>query len=216
MLFVYSLSSAQTKSSLYINVEDCRTKKHGYVPPNFSLYKDNVLIRKVNPQNQNSRMFTDLEYGEYQLEYYTLFGYDTLTINISENNNHQIIDLCVDYLDYETQNHKPIIDKLKNEESYSILVESSGCFHNREEKMIITKKGNNYYLKYKKRKKKLKEKEITAIRHFEIEMTTIPQIYFCTTVDGYTLKYNNEETVFIDRGCEWKGFYYLKKKLNLK
>ncbi|WP_338790793.1 hypothetical protein [Bernardetia sp. MNP-M8] len=145
MLAVYSLSYAQTKSSLYINVEDCRTKKQSYVSPNFSLYKDNVLIRKVNLKNQNSRIFTDLENGEYKLEYYTLFGSDTLTINISENNNNQVINLCVDYLDYAAQNHKPIIDKLKNEESYSILVESSGCFHNNEEKIIITKKGNDYY-----------------------------------------------------------------------
>ena len=87
LLFVYSLSFAQTKNSLYINVKDCRTKKQSYVSPNFSLYKDNLLIRKINLKNQNSRIFTDLEYGEYKLEYYTLFGSETLTINISKNNN---------------------------------------------------------------------------------------------------------------------------------
>ena len=125
------------------------------------------------------------------------------------------VDICIDFIDYKTNKYTPIIERLKDGESYSIHVMSSGCFHYTEADLIISRKNNEYYLKYKGVKQMLSLKEIEIIKKFEMELVHVYD-YGCTSVDYYSVSYLEEEFSVIDGGCSWGGFYHLKKNLNLE
>lgn len=106
------------------------------------------------------------------------------------------------------------INILNNTESYSIKYNSQGCFHNESVTLTIKRDNNKFYIIYNDTKRLLSDSEVKRIQKFETELQSVKDMG-CTTVDTYVLEYRDKRIETSDGGCEWNGFYNLKKELNL-
>jgi hypothetical protein len=111
------------------------------------------------------------------------------------------------------------IDSLKIGQRYFIDVESNGCFHHSDLRMIIAKETDGYIASFKMtgkidqkkinrkfKKIKLTDLQIDSIRSFEKQLLAISALkYNCTTVDTYTLTVGTIKTVCIVDKCDWQG-----------
>jgi len=91
---------------------------------------------------------------------------------------------------------------------------SIGCFNQTNENIIISRSAEGYHIEYGKKSKKLTPSELTYIRTFESELLKTVEMG-CTTVDTYTLTYNNVKVTKTDGSCNWNGKFQLMKQLGL-
>lgn len=209
-----TLTFCNAQSSLQVNIKDCRRDGSFEYLEEFKLYKNDILIRTVEPKHERKQYLKDLSFGNYRIEYKSMFEkIESVEIELNEKKKY-VIDICLNFINYELETYKPFIDQLKNGDSYSILVSSQGCFHNSKEEYIIKRKNEDYYLTFGGTKKILSKNDIQLIRHFEIELNYM-ESDGCTTTDRYSVKFKNNEVVILDGSCSWNGDYHLKKELNL-
>jgi len=203
------------QSTLQINIKDCRDEyDYGYLSE-FKVYRNDILIKTIEPKHENYQTLKELEYGDYRIEYKTMFQKtENVKIKLTEKKKYNVA-LCLNFINYQLESYKSFIDQLENGEKYSIEVSSQGCFHSSDEIIIIKRKEDKYYAFFKKTKKLLKKEDIETIRSFEIELNYM-ESFGCTSTDSYTLKYKGEMIEISDGSCSWSGYYYLKKKLNIK
>jgi hypothetical protein len=213
-LIIFSCGISIAQSTLQVNIKDCRQESSFEYLSEFKIYKNDTLFKTIEPKHESKQIIKNLAFGKYKIEYKTMFEKtENINIEISEKKKYSV-DLCLNYIDYDSESYKPFIDLLKNGEEYSIQVSSQGCFHSTDEKIIITRKVDKYYLNYGATNKLLNNADIKAIRKFEIELNYM-ESFGCTTSDTYVVKYKKKEVKISDGSCSWNGDYYLKKKLNL-
>ena len=132
--------------------------------------------------------------------------------SFSQTDNDSIIVLNFypeDYVEY-----KPLFNKIKNGQEFTINIESSGCFHHSIKRLTIKKSENKYYIEYNSKIKQLTEKQIISIKKFENELKK-PLTLGCTTTDTYTITYLKQTQKVTDSSCSWHGFYNLMEELSL-
>ena len=216
-VLTYAFSSAQ--STLQVNIKDCREGESSLYNISCKLFKKDSIIKKFNigfygGEFEYSGIANDLEYGEYRIEYITMFKKTkSVDVKITESKKYNV-DLCYNYMDYEAEEYIPFINQLKNGESYLIQFSSQGCFHTSEKEIVIHKKENKYYLSYKEKENELTENEIEIISHFEKELKYMKSSD-CTTIDTYILKYGKKQLKISDGSCMWNGYFHLAKTLGL-
>ncbi len=98
----------------------------------------------------------------------------------------------------------PFIDQLQNNESYTIEIFSSGCFHQSSQKLLIQRKKDVYTATKNKKVVTLSENAIAELRVFEAELTKTRNNH-CTSTDIYKVKYKNQVLSHTDGSCTWHG-----------
>ncbi|MDP5170497.1 MAG: hypothetical protein NWR72_09635 [Bacteroidia bacterium] len=211
---IFASEFCNAQSTLQVDIKDCRQESSFEYLSEFKVFRNDSLIKTIEPKHESNQTLKDLEYGKYRIEYKTMFSKtESVNIELTEKKKYTI-DLCLNYLDHESDLYQPFIDRLENGESYSIQVSSQGCFHSSNETITIKRKSDKFYLTFQGKDRLLDNKEIRAIRYFEIELNYM-ESYGCTTTDTYVLKYKSKEVKISDGSCDWNGDYYLKKELNL-
>lgn len=208
-----SISHAQ--STLHVHVKTCHSQTVTPVFLNeFKIFKADSLVKTIKPDISSTETVKNVAYGLYEIEYKTKFQQlHRVKIELSEPKEYHI-DLCMYYIDYENASHKPFIDQLKDGEFYSIHISSSGCFHSSSDSLVVKRQKGLYYVLFKDQKVLLATEDITAIRHFEIELSYM-ESSGCTSVDRYTLEYKQQTLKIRDGSCRWFGSYRLMEKLKL-
>lgn len=212
---IISSGFSQAQSTLKVKVRDCRQESGFVYLSEFKLFKNDSLLKTVEPKSESTQILKDLEYGLYYIEYVTFFNQTKrISIALTEKKKYKI-DLCLDYFDHESDPYQAFIDRLENGEFYRIEFMSSGCFHGTRDTLLIERKADQYYLSYQGQDRLLNQDEIGAIRNFEKELNYSNPSYGCTTVDSYELRYRSEKLIKMDGGCRWKGGLRLKMALSL-
>ena len=141
-----------------------------------------------------------------------MFGkQEKLNVSVSESKKYSI-DLCLDFIDHSKDNYIPVIDRLQENESFEIKMDSHGCFHHSQEKITIRRLQNEFSITWGEETKTLTQSDIEAVRKFEIELNYMKDAG-CTTADTYVVTYNKESKKITDGSCSWKGYQYLRKQL---
>jgi hypothetical protein len=211
VFFIYFSGTPKSFATLEINIKDCKSNTFQYLHE-LSLFKDNKRIRLLKPEYDYIQKVTKLKKGTYYLEYNSLFKKtERYKVIITEFKKYSV-DLCIDYMNYSKETYKPIIDQLKDNGRYKIIISSQGCFHSTNDTLIIFRKKNSYFVKWSNKKKVLSHSDIEEIRHFELELNYMTN-GFCTTTDTYLIVYKNKRKKIVDGSCYWNGNYFLMKKL---
>lgn len=205
-------SHASAKGKLTITIKDCRNIENPCYLAEIKILKDNSEFKTITPKRENKQELMDLEYGNYTLIYKSFFNkIDSINVNIRESKDYSV-ELCLYVLDYSKETYKPIIDRLQVDEFYSIIISSTGCFHDYNDTITINKNNEVYILTWGSNSKTLLNSDIEAIRRFELELNYMSNA-LCTTTDTYILIYNGIERQIIDGSCEWNMHYNLRAKL---
>jgi len=214
IILIIAARYARAQCVLQINIADCRQEKTIEYIPELKIFRNDVLIKTVKPSYDDKQVLKNLEFGKYSVEYETIFSKkESKQVEISEKGRYNI-DLCLNYLDYESDPYEPIIDRLEDGESYSIQISSVGCFHSSAESYIIDRKSDKYYLNYLDKTKRLNKDAVKAIRNFELELNYM-DTFGCTSSDTYTLVYKQHKVKITDGSCDWNGIYFLRLQLKL-
>ncbi len=213
-LALLSLVVGCTPSSIQVNIKDSRSERSSASVRELKLYRNDSLIRIINPVQRNRHVIDSLRSGNYRIEYTSIFNKtEGVHVKIKKGKKYYV-DLFVDYINHELETYNPIINRLQDGESFSIDFSSRGCFHYSTEEMKIRRESDKYFVEYKDKEKILSKDDVEAIRHFEIELNYMNSSG-CTTTDTYTIFHRAGLVMIFDGSCRWRGLYYLKKKLNL-
>lgn len=121
----------------------------------------------------------------------------------------------VGYCQGEKSDTQLIIDKLKNGESYTIIVESKGYIYY-SDTLVINKNFDLYYLQFNGKTNDLSLNNLGQIRDFEIKINNCCSHFGCSETSNYKLLYKNEIIEFSDDGCELDRVSSLLRKLNIE
>jgi hypothetical protein len=151
------------------------------------------------------------------LKYWSLFNNqneETQYIHLTEFKDYEI-RLCIDYVRYSVKDNATIIDQLKEGESYWVKINETGCGLWTKDSCEIKRRCSDYEIYWGEKRKKLNQKEVQLIRYFEIDLryNSTTSGTGSTSVDYYTLLFNNHSVEYIDAGNNWRGWYYLMRKL---
>ena len=206
------IATAQT--SLEVAFMRCNNN-NGFTNWNyFKIYNETDTIKLNGMLYDSTFTLNVLSPGSYKFEYQTVLN-STITKNLKilENQNN-ILEICVDKLEFYGNQDSVFIDVLQNNEFYNIHFQSEGCFHRTRNTLQISKVNSTYYILSNGDQKILSESQVKLLREFEIELKCIPD-QWCTTIDYYTLEYAKKKYKYKDNTCNWNGFYYLLKNLGV-
>jgi hypothetical protein len=105
------------------------------------------------------------------------------------------------------------IDQLKNGENLQYNFISQGCFHQREEEIIVSKENDQFYCKMDTLKIKLDAHKIQLLKRFELSLEEDFHSG-CTTTDTYFYTFRGKKYKIKDGTCHWSGWNYLIANLN--
>lgn len=180
----------------------------------FKIYKTGEINVVAAPKIMDTTLIS-LEYGEYFVEYKTIFNQKqrlNFSVNTKESSK---VELCFDYLDYKANKNLLLMDELSNGDTLIINNNHSGCFDSRKEKLIIYQSQDKLFAEYYGSKHQLSETELRLLREFEIELRS-NHSDGCSSRDVITLYSKKQMDVYstIDGGCNWYGFDNLLKFLS--
>jgi hypothetical protein len=211
-VFLSFFTQAKEKAELVINIADCRDAKNFAFLLELRILKNGKEFKILKPQNENKQVLKNLGFGVYTLVYKTMFEKEeSLRVEIIENKRYST-NICTNYIDYSKDKYKPFINQLQENESYTILILSQGCFHSNQDTLTIKRNNDIFIFTWGTKSKKLSQSDIEKVRNFEIELNYMTNLG-CTTVDTYFIKYNESTKKISDGSCSWNGNYFLKKQL---
>lgn len=130
------------------------------------------------------------------------------------------VTVWADSLDYVKETYIPIISQLRDNDFYTIIMASEGCFFAAYDTVNIRKTKDKYLATWKSNIPKLisrsfylTSKQIESIRKFEMELNYMNNEDNCTTIDTYIINYNTTTKTIVDGSCIWRGYYLLREKL---
>lgn len=213
LVFLFFLSQTATAAELVIHISDSRNEKENAYLSELEISRDGKVFRILKPQYENKQVLKNIDLGTYTLVYKTLFNKEErVSVEIKEHRKYSV-DVYINYLDYSKETHTPIIDLLEEKDSCVIFIESRGCFHFKDDTLIIKRNQDRYTLNWGDTCKTLSKADIEKIRHFEIELNYMMR-GGCTTIDTYSIHYHGNQMLLISDGsCSWNGDYYLKQDL---
>lgn len=176
------------------------------------LLRDGKQVEKKQ-EDKEKFIFEALEKGTYTIVYKSIFNtQEQKTVEITEAKQYEV-NVCLDAMDYSKQTYKPVIDRLKDGEYYTVYADSRGCFHWTQDELKVKRVGKNYQASWNDHKKILTETEKEMVRHFEMELNRI-EGGGCTTETNYKLLYEGHlVTKAIDGTCHWGGIYDLTRTI---
>lgn len=98
------------------------------------------------------------------------------------------------------ESYIPFVDLLEVGEQYEIAIQSVGCFHNKQQSLLIFREENSFVAALNDSEITLNQRKIDALRKFERQLKYVGS-GGCTTVDTYILKYGPEREVYNDDTC---------------
>lgn len=212
IVFISFSSQAKKSAELNINIIDCREENKFAYLSELQILKNGNEFKTLNPQHQSQQVLKNLEFGTYTLVYKSLFNKEErLNVQITESKTYST-KVCINYMDYSKETYEPIIDRLQNKESYSIIISSQGCFHSSQDTIIIKRNNNAYTINWGTNFKTLSTTDLENIRQFEFELNYMTY-RGCTTTDTYVIDYGGTSKQISDGSCRWNGDYYFKLRL---
>ena len=103
-------------------------------------------------------------------------------------------------------------DLLQTNESFSISLNSQGCFNSYQDVIVIERIQDSYFIIWNENRKELTQKDIDIIKSFELEVNQLKP-GSCTTINTYIIAYKNETTKIVDGNCSFFGMELLKKQI---
>ncbi|MBK9249957.1 MAG: hypothetical protein IPM69_18090 [Ignavibacteria bacterium] len=128
--FVMKSSTGQNIASLRIEITNARASYFGVHP---FLYDSIIVLKNDMPfrtldGKKAVHTLSPLDTGRYTIRYKSIYKKEeSILIHISTYKPYNIT-VCADSLDYKKETYIPIIDQLREKESYTIAMQSSGCF----------------------------------------------------------------------------------------
>lgn len=183
-----------------------------------SLYKDGEKLKMENfrtVDHKRGNQIHDLPLGDYTIRYQSIFQKTiNFDIQLAKDTVYKL-SLYKDILDYSKETYVPYIDRLQNNESYSISIKSKGCRQDKQDYLVVEKRNHDYFIQFNNEEKRLSSSDIKSIQEFEMELMCMKKNTknLCTTKVLYTLIYKNNEIKIEDRSCQWKGNRYLMYQL---
>lgn len=107
---------------------------------------------------------------------------------------------------------KSWIDLLDTNESFSISLNSQGCFNSYQDSIVIERIQDSYFIIWNDKRKELSPKDLQLIKLFEAELNKLKP-GSCTTINTYYIKYKGETTKIVDGNCSYFGMELLKKQI---
>ena len=187
------------------------------------LFKKGKSISEIKLNDKNkvpgTANFTvsDLEYGDYYIEYKTIYNQKNVVEFEINQSDLKSVELCMDYLDYKSNKNILLLDELKNDETLNVIVDEKSCFGGWHDTIFISRERNQIVTKYRGIKYTLTPSQLQILREFEIELKSNHRIGY-STIDTYWIhnQQTHEECALTDESGEWNGFQNLIKLLNLK
>lgn len=102
--------------------------------------------------------------------------------------------------DSSKESYIPFVDLLEVGEQYEIVIQSVGCFHNRQQSLFIFREEKSFIAALNDSEITLNGSKVDALRKFERQLKYVGA-GGCTTVDTYILKYGPERAVYNDDTC---------------
>lgn len=109
-------------------------------------------------------------------------------------------------------NSKTWIGQLAINESFSIIIDSEGCFNSSQDIIAIHRTDDKYFINWKNQSKELSHNDIEFIKLFEKKLSDLKP-GSCTTTITYTIKYKDEITKIVDGNCISNGINQLKDQI---
>ena len=170
------------------------------------------------PGTSNSKV-SNLEYGNYYIQYVTIYNHKNITYFKVNQSNLKKVEICFDYLDYKENKNVLMIDELKNGDTLTLNFFHEGCFDTFDKavELNIVKNDEKITIDFNNKEYKLTNSQIKLLREFEIELRSNHRAG-CTSIDKYTLWNRNSYTTYeeSDGSCEWYGFKNLIKTITGK
>lgn len=219
IVLLISCSKQNTKNdgNLKLSISYCKyTKNKGFSSTGITLFKDNIKFKDIFIHKTETEI-SDLPHGDYKIRYRSIFNrYEYIDFKITSNNQ-KSISLCVDKIDYSTNQNVLLIDEMKAEETLIFSFESLGCFHSSKDEIKLTKNQNNLTAIYNGNSKKLSTLQYDLCREFEIELRS-NHLGWCSTNNKYGVfnEQTNEIYLVNDESCKWNGFINLIHLLGFK
>lgn len=204
------------QSKLKIDFQDCRSLKSNTKIVHFRVFKDDSIFRSIQVLNEKDLTLSKIPNGIYKIEYVSIFGtseYETIEIN--KKGKYSLI-ACVNKLDTSEIGLTPFVRQINERDTMVIKLHSTGCFHNHFDSLLIYRKDSSLlFAQYNGIEMELSEDDIKLIEEFEFELP-YNNGGGCTTVDSYEIEFKTQSIYAFDGSCNWYGFDYLLKSLNLK
>lgn len=217
LFFLMSVScfpaSAAEKAELTIYISDSRGNQPFVYLSEINVLKDGAEFKLLKPGYSNKQVLPDLDPGTYAVVYNSIFGKEVRSEVVITRPGKYTVSAYVNYMDYTKEINQSLLDRLKENDSFSIIIFSHGCFHYDRDTIVVMRNQSDYTIHWGKDRKVLTKQDLETIRHFEMELQCISG-WGCTSKDDYTLQYNGitELNVF-DGTCRWNGNDYLHEHL---
>ncbi len=219
-LLISCFNQSKAKHILTIDIKNCHKEISDTTLRFMKLYKlessEDIDLGRFEPFGTAHFSIPDLKEGNYYLLFPNTHNkISRVNFEINYDIDTTQLTLCTNRYNNNEANHIPIISQLREGESYSIKIESIGCFHTWPDSIQIERINHKYYRTYRNNKKELTSKEYEHIQRFEMEFNLFDRRGGCTTTDTYTLTYNGQTLTYKDASCEWNGYNHLLEHLNL-
>ena len=221
LIILIFTSCSDYKFSKLIITTDNENKNSGNLPlSELTIYKNGKFFKKIVGKESifidNPITIDSLEKGEYEFEYYNLFGEKVKKKYVAKNKKKiDSLQIHPDQFDSTNKLNRSIINRLRND-SVKINYLSNGCFQKISDSIIIRNKNGNYFISHGNKTRQLNEREIKKLIQFECELYSIPQDGGCTTIEIYRISSNNKKDSIRNGGCIWSGWENINNILETK
>jgi hypothetical protein len=217
-LFIFSIAAF---SQIHLGVHLLLSQSKGditFIVDTLKVYNGPSLYKK-KAYPDSFALFEEVPSGTYTFQYKNLFGEKVeQVIEVNESNSTlgvQELNLFVDQLKTPKSNTSSI-DNLKDGEVMTIRFKYSGCFSSGADSLEIFRKKENLFLKYGQKKRKLKQKDLDALKKYELELRSLPDVGFVSTSNGTNeIILPFEKFSYVEPSVYWGGFEILKSRLRL-
>jgi len=186
------------------------------------LYRNDAVFH-IDSSSTSNKYYENIPGGKYKVKYQTFFSSEMSSeISIPDKKADWPffkINLCIDIINPSIykKSQNLFFAKIKNGEKILIKYSYAGCFNSGVDSITILKNKDKLYLLHNNRRRKIKQKELTYLTDFEIEMRNLlPVNFFSTGNSRNTITYNGETFSFDEPSGFWSGYDYLKKRLKLR
>ena len=128
---------------------------------------DSLIYTNCSIKNDYEAL-DNLNLGKYLIRYNTIFGIDSLEVDLDGNNGIKFITLETESIaESQLDNTISEIESLKNNEIITLRYILGGCFVSEEKEISITKKNNRFYKIKNGQQERINSKIIQKIIRYE-------------------------------------------------
>ena len=186
----------------------------------YHIFTNDSLIYKNCSIKNNYEALDNLNLGEYLIRYNTIFGIDSLVVDLDGNEGIKFITLETENIsEYQLSNTISEIESLKNNEIITLKYSIGGCFLSEKNEITITKEKNRFYKIKNGKQERINSKIIEKIIEYEKTLRNlniednIDETFKTVTCSEYiSLEKNNEQIFSKNIFCgDWSKSTEIKK-----